>query len=190
MKYLFLIFLFIVTIYPTLQKLGENWMSKLSDDTKIIFINIPGSHDSAANEVVDYAESFAKTQSATISQLLEFGVRKFDIRVALIDLTEDEEDQDLNLGTCHGMFDCYFTDEFGVTKILTLKHILLDIKNFLEKNPTETVIIWTQSERGVIYENIKRAVELFEKIVGNIFVKYDKKLKLGDVKRKNYFYCI
>ena len=184
MKYLFPILL-VISFYPSFQIIeGRNWMSNLPDDKKVLFINIPASHDTASNEMHPLAETVSRTQNVTIPELLRFGVRKLDIRVALRDLTEDEDDPDLNLGTCHGIFDCYFIDEFNVTRNLTFKNILLDIKKFLEENPTETVIIWTQSERGDGYENIKRAVELFEKIVGNIFVKYDKNLKLGDVRGK------
>ena len=183
---IFFSILLIITIYPTFQIIieGRNWMSNLPDDKKLLFINIPASHDTASNEMHSLAESVARTQNATIPEMLRFGVRKLDIRVALRDLADDEDDEDLNLGTCHGAFDCYYIDEFGDQRNYTLKHIILDVKNFLEENPTETVIIWTQSERGDNYENIKRAVELYEKLSGNIFVKYDKDLKLGDVRGK------
>ena len=175
MKILFSILL-IIAICPAFQIIieGRNWMSNLPDDKKLLFINIPASHDTAANEMHPLAESVARTQNSTIPEMLRFGVRKLDIRVALRDLADDEDDEELNLGTCHGMFDCYYLDESGEQRNYTLKHIILDIKNFLEENPTETVIIRTQSERGDSYENIKRAVELYEKLAGNIFVKYDK----------------
>lgn len=161
----------------------SKWMSFLPDDKKLLLINIPGTHDTAANEMHPLAESVARTQDKFIPEMLNIGVRKLDIRVAIRDLMEGEE-EDENLYTCHGMFDCYFLDENNEQKNLTFKHILLDIRTFLEENPTETVIIWTQSEKGDRYENIKRAVELFDKVVGDIFVKYDKNLRLGDVRGK------
>jgi len=157
------------------------WMSNLPDDRKVLLINIPGAHDTSANLMHPLGESVAKTQNLTIPELLRAGIRKLDIRVYIRELAEDEDDEELNLGTAHGIFDCYFLDQNNVTRNLTFKQILLDIKDFLEENPTETVIIWTQSEKGDYYENIKRAVELFEKLVGNILIKYDKNLKLGDV---------
>jgi hypothetical protein len=129
------------------------------------------------------AESMGRTQNRTIPELLRFGIRKLDIRVALFDSIE-EEDKDLELHTCHGIFDCYYIDEYNITRNLTFKHILLDIRNFLLENPSETVILWTQSEKGDSYNNIKRAVELMEKYIGDIFVKYDKNLKLGEVRGK------
>ena len=187
-----IILFFILAIYCAPKLLEEeeldsfstiNWMSNLPDDKKVLLINIPGAHDTAANEMVPLAESMARTQNRTIPDLLKFGIRKLDIRVALWE-SFDEEDIDSNLHTCHGVFDCYYIDEHNTTQNLTFKHILLDIKQFLQENPTETVIVWTQSERGDSYENIKRAVELFDKYVGDIFVKYNKDLTLGEVRGK------
>ena len=128
-------------------------------------------------------ESMARTQNKTIPELLRLGVRKVDIRVAPREVLDgDEEDSDLS--TYHGMFECYYVDENNVTKNLTFKHIILDIKNFLEEYPTETVIIWTQSEKGDNSDNLNRAIELFDKYVGDIFVKYNKDLTLWEVRGK------
>ena len=173
--------------YPDSEQIPDNinitkWMSYLPDDIFILLINIPGAHDAAANEMFEYAEQFARTQNLTIPDLLKIGIRKLDIRVALFD--SDPEDIDDNLHTCHGDFDCFYIDELNVTRNLTFKHILLDIKKFLKENPSETVILWTQSEKGDSNKNIKRAVELMDKYIGDIFVKYDKNLKLGNVRGK------
>lgn len=189
MKYYILLFLFICSTFQLYKDTSanfnlKNWMSQLPDDQKVLLINIPGAHDTAANLMHPLGESVARTQNVTIPELLNIGYRKLDIRVNIRDLADDEDDPDLNLGTSHGMFDCYFVDEFNVTRNLTFKQILLDIKSFLEKNPTETIIVWTQSEKGDGYENIKRAVELYDKYAGDIFVKYNKNLKLGDVRGK------
>ena len=186
MKYFSLIFLLLI-IFSTQISVNDystlNWMSNLPDDKRILLINIPGAHDTAANIMDPLAESMGRTQNRTIPELLRFGIRKLDIRVALFDSIE-EEDKDLELHTCHGIFDCYYIDEYNTTRNLTFKHILLDIRNFLLENPSETVILWTQSEKGDSYNNIKRAVELMEKYIGDIFVKYDKNLKLGEVRGK------
>jgi len=190
MNYLFpvLLIIFIISTFQISKEQSTslnmaNWMSNLPDDKKILLINIPGTHNTAANVLHPLGESVARTQNRTIPELLRFGVRKLDIRVTIRELLEGD-DEDSDLSTCHGMFDCYFIDENNVTKNLTFKHILLDIKDFLEEYPTETVIVWTQSEKGDSYQNYKRAIELFEKLVGDIFVKFDKNLKLGDVRGK------
>lgn len=190
MNYLFpvLLIIFIISTFQISKEQSTslnmaNWMSNLPDDKKILLINIPATHNTAANVLHPLGESVARTQNRTIPELLRFGVRKLDIRVTIRELLEGD-DEDSDLSTCHGMFDCYFIDENNVTKNLTFKHILLDIKDFLEEYPTETVIVWTQSEKGDSYQNYKRAIELFEKLVGDIFVKFDKNLKLGDVRGK------
>ena len=184
----FLLIIFIVSSNQLNEgKLKEpeapNWMSFIPDDKKLIFINIPGAHDTAANLMHPLGESMARTQNKTIPELLRLGVRKLDIRVAPRELLEGD-DQDWDLSTYHGMFECYYIDEYNITRNLTFKQILLDIKNFLQENPTETVIVWTQSEKGDTYNNLKRACELFDKYTGDIFVKYNKNLKLGEVRGK------
>ena len=185
MKYFVtILILFISSITQiTSEMTMANWMSMLPDDKKLLLINLPGAHDTAANEMHPLGEQVARTQDKFIPELLNIGVRSLDIRVAIRDLMEGEDEDD-DLYTCHGMFDCYFLDENNEQRNLTFKHILLDIRAFLEENPSETIIMWTQSEKGEKYENIKRAVELFDKIVPDIFVKYDKNLKLGDVRGK------
>ena len=183
--YVFIIYVSsIKSLEPTQSKISYstlNWMSNIPNNKLILLINIPGAHDTAANIMNPLAEDLARTQNRTIPELLKFGIRKLDIRVALFDSIE-KEDEDLH--TCHGMFDCYYIDEYNTTRNLTYKHILLDIKNFLEEYPTETVILWTQSEKGDSFENIKRAVELMEKYVGDILVNFDKSLTLGEVRGK------
>ena len=159
----------------------QNWMSNIPDTKLILLMNIPGAHDTSANIMNPLAEEVARTQNRTIPYLLKAGIRKLDIRVALFDSIE-EEDEDLH--TCHGMFDCYYIDEYNTTRNLTYKHILLDIKKFLEENPSETVILWTQSEKGDSFENIKRAVDIMEKYVEDLLVNFDKSLTLGEVRGK------
>ena len=157
-----------------------NWMSFIPDDRKLLLINIPGAHDAAANEINVIGIPFAQTQDKFIPELLRIGVRLLDIRVGIREGNIDDD----NLYTWHGAFECYYLDENKKQKSLTFKHILLDIRTFLEENPSETIILWTQSGKGDDYENIKRAVELLDKIVPDILVKYDKNLKMGDVRGK------
>ena len=169
---------------PTQSKISYstlNWMSNIPNNKLILLINIPGAHDTAANIMNPLAEDLARTQNRTIPDLLKFGIRKLDIHVALFDSIE-KEDEDLH--TCHGIFDCYYIDEYNTTRNLTYKHILLDIKKFLEENPSETVILWTQSEKGDSFENIKRAVDIMEKYVEDLLVNFEKSLTLGEVRGK------
>jgi len=59
-------------------------MSNLPDDRKVLLINIPCAHDSAANLVDVLGESVAKTQNLNITELLRAGIRKLDIRYLLV----------------------------------------------------------------------------------------------------------
>ena len=158
-----------------------NWMSKIPNEKSILLINIPGTHDTAAHIMNPLAEDVARTQNLTILELLNSGIRKLDIR---IDLFNEGEASDSDLHTCHGIFDCYYLDEKNNMKNLTYKHILLDIKKFLSENPSEMVILCTKSEKGNSFNNYKRAVEILDKYVGDILVKYNKNLKLGEVRGK------
>ena len=145
------------------------------------FINIPATHDSCAYYVNFLSANFAKTQFYTIKQQLEIGTRKLDLRVADRNKYKDK-DEDLIL--CHGICDCYASDNFGDTKKLTYKSVLMDIRKFLEKNPSETVLIGMQLGRGKNTMVLKRAYELLNKLVGDIIIYYDTNLTLGAARGK------
>jgi hypothetical protein len=62
----------------TLKTAVKGWMKNIPDDTKLNKISIPGTHDSGAE---DPEPIFTATQSWTIKQQLEAGIRFFDIRI-------------------------------------------------------------------------------------------------------------
>ena len=62
------------------MNVNANWMARLTDDTPIVRLLIPGSHDSCANR----GGPLVKTQSLSLISQLESGVRAFDIRLKLI----------------------------------------------------------------------------------------------------------
>ena len=80
--------------------------------------------------------------------------------------------------------ECYDSNKFGKTKKLTYKSVLTHMRNFLEKNPSETVIVGTYLGRGNINEWIKRIYEIYDKLVGDITVCFNSDLILGDVRGK------
>ena len=61
----------------------ENWMSFLPDDKKLLLVNIPGAHDTAAHEINTIGIPFGQTQDKSIPELLNIGIRKLDIRIVL-----------------------------------------------------------------------------------------------------------
>ncbi|KAJ7856898.1 PLC-like phosphodiesterase [Mycena leptocephala] len=73
----------------------SNWMSKISDNTKIVDMNLPGTHDSATwnysdarqAELVKSTEpvrpaAFSRCQERSLVQSLDDGIRVFDMRIA------------------------------------------------------------------------------------------------------------
>ena len=161
----------------------ENWMSRIDDSKKIILINIPGTHDSAAYCMNRISFKCAKTQELTIAQQLEIGIRDFDIRIVQ---SHTDTSQDEDIICCHGICDCYVSPNFCDNRKVTYKSVLLDIKNFLEKNPSETVLIGTYLGRGKWKYGymLVRAYELFDKYLGNISIRYKSDLLMGEVRGK------
>lgn len=156
-------------------------MSNIPDNRKLKFINIPGTHDSCAYYVNRLSNSFAKTQFYSVEQQLEIGTRKLDLRVIN---RNKYKDIDEDLIFCHGICNCYASNNFGDFKKLTYKSVLMDIRNFLEKNPSETVMIGMQLGRGKNTLVLKRAYELLDKLVGDIIMNYDSNLTLGAARGK------
>lgn len=165
----------------------EKWMSLVNDEKKIILLNIPGTHDSAACHMNRISFNFAKTQSLTIYEQLKIGVRKLDIRVAQ---GSKDTSQDEDIICCHGICDCYVSPNFGDNRKVTYKSVILDIKKFLEENPSEGVVVGTYKGRGKKLDVIIRAHQIFNKYVGNICINYRPDLIMREVRGKIINYTI
>jgi 1-phosphatidylinositol phosphodiesterase len=160
----------------------EKWMSRIPDNRAIVLINLPGSHDSTAYNMFCLGSCFAKTQDLDITSQLNIGVRLFDIRVTKrSNLFESDLINDIIC--CHGICDCYHTEKNRKVN-LTYEHVLEEIKLFLQKNPSETVIIKTKSGRGNKSLNLQFASEIFDNILGDISVEYNDKCTLGQLRGK------
>ena len=107
----------------------ENWMSRIDDSKKLILMNIPGTHDSAAYCMNRISFKCAKTQDLTIKEQLEIGIRDFDIRIFQ---AHEDTSQDEDIICCHGICDCYVSPNFCDNRKLTYKSVLLYVKNFSE----------------------------------------------------------
>jgi len=158
----------------------NKWMSKIPDDKKIVLINIPGSHDSAAYCMNRILSCFSQTQYFDITQQLEIGVRKIDLRITSIE-TKRETNEDIIC--CHGICDCYVAEDLCDQRKLTYKSILNDVRKFLEKNPSETILVSTFLGRGS-HQNISRSYEIFNQEVGDISIAYHPYLILGECRGK------
>jgi len=98
-------------------------MKDIPDNTKFSQLTIPGTHDSCSL----FGICCARTQSWTLVEQMRAGIRYFDIRLRRIDNT---------LRAYHG-----FVDQKE-----TFDRILSYAMNFLENNPSESIILEIISE--------------------------------------------
>ena len=109
---------------------ADNWMSRLSDDTYIMQMSIPGTHDAATGEGFtwgEFADAFGRTQDLTLADQWAAGVRAFDLRPAVG--TNDNEQDDLVV--YHGILETNI-------RFADALQLLCDS---LDANPTETAIV-------------------------------------------------
>ncbi len=112
---------------------AKDWMSYISDSTRLSEINIPGTHDSGTR-YVDYS-TWAQTQNFTIPEQLNKGVRFIDIRLGY---RSTSGYTDL-LKVVHGTScDCY---ESSSGSILYFNKVIGWCHEFLTNHPDETIIM-------------------------------------------------
>jgi len=99
---------------------GKNWMSKLDDQTLISAVTLPGTHESGA--LKEPLQGTARTQSATIDEQLNFGIRLFDIR-------------------CRHLDDSFHIYHGIVNQDLSFSEVLQQVYDFLDEHPTEFVVM-------------------------------------------------
>lgn len=122
----------------------KRWMSALPDATPISKINIPGTHNSASRFVS--ASWITKCQHTDISRQLNMGVRLLDIRMELKNNT---------FVVVHAIIDCR-KKRFPFSEKITFTDVLNDCLAFLDKNPSETILVSVKEDDGhngdVFYE--------------------------------------
>lgn len=106
----------------------KKWMADVADNADLMAVNVPGTHDCVTQYV--QLSHFAKCQNTNIYEQLNMGVRALDIRV---------QSKGSRLGMVHGITKarnvaCPFA------KQMELSDVLRHCYNFLDENPTETVI--------------------------------------------------
>ena len=101
------------------------WMSNVNDDTRLIDMSIPGTHDSGAtHSIFDVA---GKCQDLSIKQQLNIGTRFFDLRLQLV---KDE------FRIIHGPVD----------QRLKFNKVLKDLISFINQYNSEFLIISIKEE--------------------------------------------
>ena len=150
------------------QKSGSekyaNWMSNLDDNVSLRNINMPGSHDTMA--LYSIADLAGQCQSLSLHDQLNLGVRFLDIRL--------KEDHD-KLKAVHGFID----------QKVSFETITKTIEEFIEKNPSEFIIMSVKEEADPSNSEISFESSLKTYLKSDIYLK-DTELpsKLGDVRGK------
>ena len=150
------------------QKSGSekyaNWMSQLDDNVSIRNINMPGSHDTMA--LYSIADLAGQCQSLSLHDQFNLGVRFLDIRL--------KEDHD-KLKAVHGFID----------QKVSFETITKTIEEFIEKNPSEFIIMSVKEEADSSNSEISFENSLKSYLNKDIYLK-DTELpnKLGDVRGK------
>ncbi|KAH8737351.1 PLC-like phosphodiesterase [Ilyonectria robusta] len=106
------------------------WMKELHDDWPLPMLSIPGTHNAATHHK---ALPSVRCQSATVSEQLLNGVRFLDVRVS----ANPDNDE---LTIVHGAF------PISLTGNKYLKDFLEDTYEFLDKNPSESLILSLKRE--------------------------------------------
>ncbi len=112
--------------------LADDWMSRVSDDTYVSQLSIPGAHDAGTGHgfvgfIGSFGESFARTQDKTIAEQWESGIRAFDLRPC-VDGTE--------LRINHGV----------IQTALTLDEAFIMLCDLLDQHPSEAAIVIIRHE--------------------------------------------
>lgn len=129
------------------QHSNQKWMKSITDNVPLDLVIIPGTHDSATYCIKEF-KAYSVTQSLTIYQQLELGIRYLDIRLCY------SKDIPSSLFICHGILTCK----------LTFDKVMDSIIKFLNNNPSEGIILKVQNERKLFKDQInKLLIEIFLK---------------------------
>ena len=150
--------MYIVPAFETADKTAvadsADWMAKLDDALSLGEVTLPGTHDSATNNV--QLAFFSKCQALEIGEQLAAGYRYLDIR-----LGADGE----RLKLMHGFTNCT-TSGTPWAGALYLDAVLTQCYDFLKAHPTETVVFAVKQEHG------SESVAAFQKLL-NSYVQQD-----------------
>ncbi|MCG8804103.1 hypothetical protein G1K75_00285 [Tenacibaculum finnmarkense] len=146
---------------------NKKWMSNISDKTKLVNVNIPGTHDSGTFGTV---VAFTKTQDWSIEKQLKNGIRFLDIRLSKI----------ISAGTIKPITTIppQYILMHGPAPVggNFLEDIYTPIFRFLENNPSEMIFMSIKSENSIFtidHEDMKYFLKL-DKF-------YDQPKKIEDV---------
>lgn len=110
------------------------WMKELKDDTLTSAISIPGTHNSPTCHV---AAPSVRCHAVSPREQLDNGVRFFDLRVQPLNPEDPAKD---SLALVHSVF------PVSLTGTKYFRDLVNDARAFLDKNPSETLIMSVKRE--------------------------------------------
>lgn len=121
-----------LTVYSSTNL--QSWMRKLKDSTPLSALSIPGTHNSPT---CHKALPSVRCQSASPPEQLDNGIRFFDIRLQPESATDPNNS---NLVLVHAVF------PISLTGAKYFRDLLAEVYAFLDRNPSETIIISLKRE--------------------------------------------
>lgn len=136
-------------IKATFKVSYNNWMRSVENETPISMINVPGTHDSGTvyttvgekyvGNILSFVvgTTFAGCQNRTVAGQLAAGIRCLDVRLEGDGIDNGLTSPYYNIN--HGSAKCWLN--IKMEERLTVVHIMEWAKEFLEKNPSETILM-------------------------------------------------
>ncbi len=137
-----------------------NWMKSIPDTVLLSEINLPATHDTGANAVIQDMNSALDNASVTKCQKhyyeeqLATGVRSFDVRTNAS--AENQSVHDVMIVHGGAYFQCY--NRYG--KELSLGEILDISKLFLQKHPSECITLLIKPDDGT-HVDLERTLKAY-----------------------------
>lgn len=121
---------------------STRWMGELHDSTPLTAINVPGTHDTSTWNYTGPDEEVYRTQARSIFDQLNAGIRFLDIRFGLDSNT--------------GILRVYHADTL-LSSTASLEDVLWGFYYFLERHPTETLLVSLKIDHGSTGLSVQQA---------------------------------
>lgn len=140
----------------------ENWMADINENTRLIDIAIPGTHDSLTYfcQSIDDYSPFTRAQNLDIGQQLYAGIRFLDMR---FDYNCDWLGNDCDVVPIHGTVHCG-------RSVTSVQKIISTVSDWVQKHPSEILIIAMRCEGATAKRVCRDAIIQY---LGNYLLRAD-----------------